>query len=80
MTNSFHYIAEASDIITIDDLELSFECFTEGAMASVTIFPNGNDNCLEGPEIIGFTLGEASNIPGAIPFGNTVECVITDLW
>lgn len=78
MIGSFLFIAEASDIIALDSLQLHFECFTEGAMTSVDVLAQGNDNLLEGPEVIGFTLGAASNIPDATAFGNTVELVIID--
>lgn len=75
---SYMYIAEAADIVNLDQLYFNFECFTEGETAYIfDILAQGND-CLEGPETIGFTLGESSNVPGAMAFGNTVEIVIND--
>lgn len=78
--NTLPHVAEAADIIDLDDFYFHFECFTEGAIASISpgsLTAMGTDG-LEGPELIGFTLSGASNIPGAMSFGNTVEIVIND--
>lgn len=71
-------VAEAADIINLDEAFFHFECFTEGAVDGISVTPMGNDGLFEGPELIGFTLYEASNIDGAMVFGNTVEIVIDD--
>lgn len=47
-------------------------------MACVNLTTEGNDNYVEGPEWIGFSLGESSNVPGAVAHGNTVELIIND--
>ena len=71
-------IGEAADIINLDAAYLEFECFSEGNMACTTLTTDGNDNLVEYNELIGFELGESSNVPGAVAHGNTVELIILD--
>lgn len=76
---SFHHpAAQSEDIVNIDGLYFHFQCFAEGETAIITSITANNDGSLEGPEVIGFTLGEASNVPGATAFGNVEEIVIND--
>lgn len=72
------FAAQPEDIINIDQLYFHFECFAEGETAYINNILINNDAFLEGPEVIGFTLGEASNVPGAMSYGNTAEIMIID--
>lgn len=75
----FSITAVPNDIVNIDQLSFHFECFVIGATAEITGVIVNNDDQLEGPEAIGFTIDEASNVPGATAFSNMVVTTLNDV-
>ena len=70
------FLAQSDDFgVDLSELSFYFKCFALGEMATLMI-PVLSDAVLEGTEVIGFQIQDASNI--SMAFGNIQEIQIKD--